>query len=154
VGLVIVGDGPEKAALEKYVMENGLSAHVAFEPMSNALPSYFKTAHCFIVTALHEEFDEIVAKAAASGCAILTSNVGSAKVVVEDGVSGFLCDPSDPASYSRKLVELIRHPEIRDGLKLNGMVMMDRHMTTSAQEYLQHFVDSCQVAIKESGYTP
>jgi glycosyltransferase involved in cell wall biosynthesis len=49
----------------------------------------------------------------AMGRAVVVSRTGPGPEVVEDGVSGLLCDPHDPASIAEGIVTLLRDPELR-----------------------------------------
>ncbi|MBI2406264.1 MAG: glycosyltransferase [Candidatus Harrisonbacteria bacterium] len=55
-GLVIVGEGPEKSKLELYAKRYTLNAHVVFEPWTNALAAYYKSADMLLIASNYEGY--------------------------------------------------------------------------------------------------
>ena len=149
-GLVIVGRGPRRWRLWLQARRLGLSERVAFEKKSDNLASYFKTAHVFIQTSPYEEHDNTIARAAAAGCAVVTTNVGSAPAIIEDNVSGFICESGDPACFVRNITSMIKHTDVRERIRLNGMLAVQRYMNTDKDQRMRQYIDSWQMALKES----
>jgi glycosyltransferase involved in cell wall biosynthesis len=50
-------------------------------------------------------------EAMAAGCAIVATRVGGVPDVVEDGVTGLLVSPGDPAALAESLLMLARSPD-------------------------------------------
>ena len=93
VRLVIVGGGPEEAALRRAVADLGLSGSVTLTgPKTDLLP-YYRAADVFILPSISEGLSNSMLEAMACGVAILASRVGGAKEAVIPGVSGCLFDP-------------------------------------------------------------
>ena len=141
VGLVIVGEGSQKQTLRTLAHNLGLSEWVMFEPWNDNLPSYYKSAHIFLVTALHEEYANTITCAAAAGCAIVTSGVGSAQAFIEQEVSGYLCDPSDVQSYVRSIVPLVLKPELLIRIRAGAGIALD------------HYIGAGMARIRHRNYT-
>lgn len=83
-GLVIVGAGPETAKLKALVVELDLGQKVIFAGWSDDLVSYFKTADLFINTSWYEGYGRTIVEALASGCPVLSTDVGIAREVGAD----------------------------------------------------------------------
>lgn len=136
VGLVIVGSGPEELYLKKLVHRFKLGNNVAFEDWQDDLTSYFKTADIFLNTSIYEGYGMTLVEAGASGCAIVTTRVGVAFDLLDDGNNALLCDVKDGSSIYNKLVTLIENPTIRKSLGQEAQ----RDMVVSAMsrdEYVQ-----------------
>jgi glycosyltransferase involved in cell wall biosynthesis len=52
-------------------------------------------------------------EAMAMGKAVVASNTGPGPEVVEDGVSGLLCNPHQPESIAEKVIQLLKAPQLR-----------------------------------------
>jgi glycosyltransferase involved in cell wall biosynthesis len=52
--------------------------------------------------------------------AVVNSNFGWATELIEDGKSGFLCDPSNHVEFAAKIVELMRDDELRSTIGTNA----------------------------------
>lgn len=76
LGLVIVGDGPEKERLRQLTVSLGVSLRVVFEPWRTDLPSLMKSATFFVATSRYEGYGLSIMEAAAAGCPIVTTDVG------------------------------------------------------------------------------
>src|SRR3989344_5355818 len=78
-GLCIVGEGPMKKNYESRIRDYGLENNVVFENWVpyDTLISYYKTADLFLLTSNYEGYGRTLIEAAASGCPIVTTNVGA-----------------------------------------------------------------------------
>lgn len=87
-GIVVLGEGPERSELEKisYVRVAGWTEQVA---------TYMKGADMFLNTSLYEGYGRTLVEAAASGVPIVTTNVGIAPEIFENGKTGCVIAPLD-----------------------------------------------------------
>ena len=76
-GLVIVGRGPEEKKLKAKSYK--LQTNVIFEPWTDDLSSYYKTADLFLLTSLYEGYGMTLVEAEAAGCPIISTDVGVAR---------------------------------------------------------------------------
>lgn len=76
--LLIVGDGPEGESLKLKVKSLDLEHNVRFEPRTNDLISYYKTADLFLLTSNYEGYGMTLVEAATAGCPIVSTDVGIA----------------------------------------------------------------------------
>ncbi|PIP86877.1 hypothetical protein COW81_03375 [Candidatus Campbellbacteria bacterium CG22_combo_CG10-13_8_21_14_all_36_13] len=77
-GLVIVGDGRERRALELKAKSYKLSANVIFEGWQDDLNSYYKGSDIFLNTSLYEGYGMSLIEASLNRLAIVTTDVGIA----------------------------------------------------------------------------
>lgn len=68
-----------------------------------------------------EAFPRVVLEAMASGAAVVATRVAGVAEAVEDGVSGMLVEPEDPAAFHRALDRVVRDHELRHRLQAAGM---------------------------------
>src|SRR5262249_14668572 len=55
----------------------------------------------------------VIIEGMAMGKAVVTSGTGPGPELVEDDISGMLCDPHDPASIAEKVIGLLKNPQFR-----------------------------------------
>lgn len=91
--LLIVGDGPERPALERAVRDLGLAGSVTLAGRQDDLLPYYRAADVFILPSISEGLSNSMLEAMACGVAVLASRVGGARDAIEPGVSGCLFDP-------------------------------------------------------------
>ncbi|RJR13829.1 glycosyltransferase [Candidatus Parcubacteria bacterium] len=78
VGLVIVGDGRESAALRSLAEELGVAKYVAFVGSRNPYP-FYKAADVALVTSHFEGYGMVIVEALAAGCPVVSYDVGVAR---------------------------------------------------------------------------
>lgn len=86
-GLVIIGDGSEKDALELTVKRLKLAENVIFEGWQedqDEVISYYKSANLFLNSSLYEGYGRTFVEALASGTPVLSTDVGVAREVGAD----------------------------------------------------------------------
>jgi glycosyltransferase involved in cell wall biosynthesis len=93
IRLVIVGGGPEAAALKQAVAELGLAGSVTLTGPKDDLLPYYRAADVFILPSIYEGLSNSMLEAMACGVAVLAGRVGGAKEAIVPGVSGCLFDP-------------------------------------------------------------
>jgi glycosyltransferase involved in cell wall biosynthesis len=111
--LVIVGDGEERAALERQAAESGLEG-VRFCGFRNQseLPRFFDMATVFVLPSRHEPWGLIVNEVMNAGRAVVVSDdVGCQPDLVEDGVEGCVFRAGDVAALTHALRKVLATPE-------------------------------------------
>jgi glycosyltransferase involved in cell wall biosynthesis len=111
--LVIVGDGEERAALERQAAENGLDG-VRFCGFRNQseLPRFFDMATVFVLPSRHEPWGLIVNEVMNAGRAVVVSDdVGCQPDLVEDGIEGCVFPVGDVAALTDALRRVLATPE-------------------------------------------
>lgn len=85
VGLIIVGEGNKKAALESQVKNLRLGDKIFFEPWADhdTLNSYMKTCDVFVSSSLYEGYGLSMLEAHAVGTKLVLTDVGIAPLLVE-----------------------------------------------------------------------
>ena len=69
---------------------------------------------------LPEPFGLVVAEGMAAGRAVIATNAGGPSEMIEDGVSGLLVPPANPAVLSERLESLLRDADLREQLGQHG----------------------------------
>ncbi len=108
--LVIVGQGNQEL-FGGLAEQNGVSDRVIFTGLTNEIVKYYAAADCLVMPARGEAFGLVVAEAAACGVPPVTTDIGAADEIVQDGVSGFRVD-HDAAQIAERLDRLGRDPAL------------------------------------------
>lgn len=99
--LYFVGDGLLREELEEYVKANNLCDKVIFTGFQNGekLKKYVAEAKCVILPSeWYENGPYSILEALAVGKPVVVSNNGGLPEIVDDGITGFVCEPSNPKS--------------------------------------------------------
>jgi D-inositol-3-phosphate glycosyltransferase len=114
--LVVIG-GPsgrdgvgEVEALHELVADLGLEHRVRFVAPQphDRLVEYYRAADVCVVPSRTESFGLVALEAAACGTPVVAANVGGLRLLVEDGITGFLVDERDPAAYASRIDRVLQ----------------------------------------------
>jgi len=120
--LAIIGDGPERSALEALVASRGISDRVHFlgalAPTDPQKQDWFFASNAFALVSrpAHggtdiESYGIVYHEAHAAGLPVIASRLGGATEIVQSDVNGFLIDEGDDTELQKRLLELANNPE-------------------------------------------
>lgn len=93
--MFFVGDGKDRPAVEKYAIQQGLKGYVEFTGAicdREKLRDYYSRADLFLFPSTYDTCGLVVMEAAACDCPSVLVRKSCAAEIVEDNVSGFLCE--------------------------------------------------------------
>ncbi len=111
--LAIIGDGPDRSALESVAHSLGVTDRVIFVgklPRSEAL-AWCKAADAFVLNTAFESFSFQVAEAMALGTPVVATNAGSLPEVLHSPEEGILVAPGDLVAIQEALGTVVTQPE-------------------------------------------
>ena len=134
--LVLVGDGPNRKALEARVQATGLSDSVHFAGLVPDIWAHLRDADVFALASRTEALGIGIMEAMAAGLPVVASDVGGIPELVEPGVTGELFPPGDDEALAHHLISLLRSPERRARMSSAAQVAAEgMHMRESVREY-------------------
>jgi glycosyltransferase involved in cell wall biosynthesis len=104
---VIHGDGPCRALLEARIAALGLGRAVTLAGATAAPDTALRTLDVFALPSLSEASSNALLEAMATALPVVATRVGGSTLAIDDGVTGLLVPPRDPASLAKALVTLI-----------------------------------------------
>ena len=114
VELQIVGDGPERDALERQVEVAGVSDRVHFTGAlaKAATAERIAAADTLLLASSYEGLPHVVLEALVNGTPVVTSPTPGSLEVVTDGGNGLVADPPTPEGFSAALTRLRDDPAL------------------------------------------
>jgi len=106
------GDGAFTAGLQTMIEELGIGDRARLLGFRDDGPELLRAADFFLLPSTREGLPLSILEAQASKVAVLASPVDGIPEVVEDGRTGFLVSPDQPAAYAERLEQLIADPEL------------------------------------------
>jgi N-acetyl-alpha-D-glucosaminyl L-malate synthase BshA len=128
---VMVGDGPDRPAVERQVDELGLTDVVDFVGEQHDIVSWLSASDLFLLPSAQESFGLAALEAMACEVPVIASRVGGLPEVIQDGVTGFVCDPDDVAGMAERGISLLTHPERRQQIGRAAAEDVRRRFCTS-----------------------
>ena len=115
--LCIVGDQPntsERRALETLAQSLGLQEAVEWCGVRREIPSLIASMDLLIVPSLYpESFGRSVIEAQAVGRPVIASRIGAMADLIDDGTTGLLVPPGDPAALAQAMIRMMHDPALR-----------------------------------------
>lgn len=109
----LIGDGPDRRAVEAAVRETRLQDRVALLGTRDDVPERLAAAQVFMLVTKREGFPISVLEAMRAGLPVVASDVGGISEAVLDGETGTLVPPSTVPELAAALEPLIRDPQLR-----------------------------------------
>lgn len=139
VRCIIVGEGPERASLERLIAELELSACVWLAGNRDDVPACLSHFDIFTLPSLGEGVPNTILEAMATGLPVVATSVGGNPELVEHDETGLLVPSDDVNALANALLQLIEDPEQRLAMGQAALVKaretFDWHSTMNA--YLQ-----------------
>ena len=111
--LVLVGDGPERPALEEQVRSRRLERRVVF---TGSLPNPETVLGLFAVFALSSDTEQmpiVLLEAMAAALPVVATDVGDVREMLSEENRPLVAAPGDEAAFTAALAALLRDPKLR-----------------------------------------
>jgi glycosyltransferase involved in cell wall biosynthesis len=120
VGVVMVGEGPERSVLE--AQGRALGVPLEFVPFVDhrELPRLYARAHAFVLPSLTEGHPKVLLEARACGVPCVASNVGGSGAILSGDDAGLLFEAGDAAGLAARLEQVLTQPEVARRLGERG----------------------------------
>jgi len=114
--LLIVGEGKMKEELINRVNSLGIQKNIFFIPAVADTRDVLGVMDLFVMPSLKEGLGLALMEAMAQGLAVVGSDVGGIKSLIQDGINGLLVKPADSQDIARAILELLQDTRKRDSL--------------------------------------
>lgn len=109
--LLLVGDGPDRAHLERLVREDGLQEEVFFLGNQGNIEQVIPVGDVFLMPSETESFGLAALEAMACGLPVVCTHVGGLQELVEHERSGLLANVGDIETMAAHTLSLVSDPE-------------------------------------------
>jgi glycosyltransferase involved in cell wall biosynthesis len=130
--LFMAGGGTMQPELEDLSRKLGVSQHIHWLGSHGDPASLLQATDIFVLASVGEAFGLVLAEAMASGVPVVGSRSGAIPEVVEDGRTGLLARPLDPASFADAIERLAGDAALRHEMGRRGLKRVRQHFTVEA----------------------
>jgi glycosyltransferase involved in cell wall biosynthesis len=140
--LLIVGDGPDREAIERRASERGVAARVHLLGQTSDDDKYaaLACADAFVSTSQHEGFGLVFLEAMAFGLPVLCYDRGGQTDFLRSNETGFVAPLNDEAAFVRALKHLHDDRSARAGYGRHNLQLVENYfIDTCARRYEEVF---------------
>ncbi|HET9865321.1 MAG TPA: glycosyltransferase [Steroidobacteraceae bacterium] len=120
LSLTFVGDGPERAGLERLASSLGLAGSVFFLGFRSDIDQLLADSDIFVLTSVSEGIPMSILEAMKCGLPVVATRVGGVPATVADGETGMLVESGDDRALTRALAVLIENPRSAEAMGAAG----------------------------------
>lgn len=118
--LFFVGAGGEMEELNRQIVSSGLSGRVIFAGFRNDVNACMKAVDVVVHPSLSEAFCQVLVETMSVGTPLVSTDVGGAKEVIEDGKSALLIPAESPEAIVDSVLRFFEDPEFAKNVAMNG----------------------------------
>ena len=127
--LVIAGEGPLRAALERKAAQVGLGDRVVFLGHRKDAPRVIRAGTVYVSSSWSEGLGTSILEALASGTPVVAARAGGADEMVLPGKTGWLVPVRDPAALSVALTDCLLHRDEALRMAAAGQRLVEEEFT-------------------------
>jgi len=124
---------------------------VELHPWTDDVPGVWRHAHLAVLPSYREGFGMSLAEAAATGRALIASDVAGCRDVVRDGVTGLLVPPRDAIALAEAIERLARDTDTRR--RFAGMARRDSEQRFALERITRTVLELYETALR-AGCSP
>lgn len=129
----LVGDGPEREALQQYAKELGLAAQdVAFAGRVKDVRPFLASSDLLLATSSLEGMPNAVMEAMACGLPVVSTSVGAVPDLISHRETGMIAEVDDVAGLSQHCTELLRNYDLRRKIGRQGRAFIQQNHAPKA----------------------
>jgi glycosyltransferase involved in cell wall biosynthesis len=131
--LVLVGEGPERDAIQEQVNQRNLGPYVRLLGLRADVGRLLAAADLFLLTSISEGIPLTVIEAMAAGLPVVSTQVGGLSEMIDHGTSGFLAPAGDAEALARGILSVADNPQLR---KQMGRLGQERAFRVFSEELM------------------
>ncbi|HSQ56457.1 MAG TPA: glycosyltransferase [Gemmata sp.] len=127
VRLILVGEGGERAKLERLAAELGIADRVSLPGWQADVRGYFEAMDVFALSSYREGLPNVVLEAMALEVPVVATRVNGVPRLVQDRRNGMLVEPGDVGGMTSALDQILRNESLREVLRTAGRGTIESH---------------------------
>jgi len=139
--VVIVGEGPDRKAIEDMIQQCGLQSKVVLAGQHSDMPGVYAAMDIFVLPSLNEGLPMTILEAMAASKPVIATRVGAIPSLIKHGDTGLLVDPRDADGLRDAIANLLSDSELCGRLGAAGHEWVSQNYTSEvmALKYRQMY---------------
>jgi glycosyltransferase involved in cell wall biosynthesis len=139
--LVIIGEGPQRLALEQQIFKLSLQQQVKLPGVAGNLHDWYQAVDLFVLSSRNEGLSCVLIEAMAYGLPVVSFNCKSGPSdIIKHEVNGLLVESENTIALSQALIRLIENKSLCHKLSESAIAVRDKYSIENiAQQWLNLF---------------
>ena len=120
VHFLLVGDGPLRAEVEAALAAAGIRERTILTGLRRDVPRLLSAIDVFLLTSLWEGLPRVIPQSLSMRVPVIANRADGTVEAIDDGITGFLCDPGCLDSMAEACSRLLRNPQLRREMGRRG----------------------------------
>jgi len=152
IRFLLVGIGPDQAALERLTRELGLDGQVVFLGYRADMARIYRSLDLVVQSSFTEGMPNVILEAAAMGVPIIATDVGGTSEIIRNQEEGILIPPGDTEGLGTAIIRFLQDkPGYREMARRASISVRNRYSYTSRTNAMAEIYDRL-MAERTSGH--
>jgi L-malate glycosyltransferase len=130
---ILAGEGELTSSMREFADSLGLTDQVFFIGRCANINVLLGVSDVCVLSSTAEGFSNAILEYMAAGRPVVATNVGGAREVVDEGVTGFLVEPGDDEVMAERIIELLNDREWAQTMGERGRLVVRERFSREAQ---------------------
>lgn len=135
VKFILIGIGPDRAKLERFVVENGLSEAVIFAGYRDDMINVYNGVNLVVQSSYTEGMPNVVLEALLMEVPVIATDVGGTAEIIEHERTGILIRAGDVGEIVQQITAYCRDP-----VRYQGMAQLGRKLVSERYDHNRRIV--------------
>jgi len=128
----IVGKGELMAELKAAAAAQGLKDELVFTGFRDDVADFYQIADLYVMSSVQEGLGTAVLDALALAKPVVATNCGGLPEIIQDGRTGRLVAPADPAALANGIIDMLGRAEAAQSMARQGQAMVQKSFSIDA----------------------
>jgi glycosyltransferase involved in cell wall biosynthesis len=133
--LKIVGDGEDKAILNKFIKVNRLAGSVELVGKTDNVQEFYKNAEIFCLSSRFEGFPMVLLETLSFGLPVVSYDCDTGPEEVLSGTGSLLVEPNNTDSLASSLIKLINDEKLREDISTKSRIKASDYQVDTIIKY-------------------
>lgn len=154
VTAIVVGDGPDRRALETLAADMGITKNVNFVGWQSDVEHWLRQARIFSLTSDFEGLSQAMVQAMLCGLPVVVSDVGDSGDLAMNGINGYLVKDRQPENFATCYESILSDPVRWQSMSISSRQISERHDVMNVSRVWEDILTGSTPAELASKYGP
>lgn len=152
VHFLIVGEGPDRAFLERLAQRLGISPKVHWAGRRSDVPSLLRASAALVLPSRWEGMPNVVLEAMAAGKPVVATDVEGVRELVRPDINGWVVAKENPLALAESIVGMLTNPQVAVQMGHKSQSIIEKEF--AIHEFVQDHIKLWRTLLAETPSAP